>query len=238
MRQRAGVPAARFSPAAFFRCVLAGLSAPACAACEGPRLGLDLAVLGTANEMARVGWGMLTLIVGLLALVTGAWAWARARQARPLPPDEERRAAQRLFVLGSLLLPTLNIAILLVVGVPTAQRLLVLQGKNALRIELLAYGEGWRVHYPAVDCVLEDELLLPRGRAVELQVESAEGVHSLWLPPLGRQIEAVPGKITTLRGRAERLGVFGGRSPDGPAGLRVVVLEPEVFAARLAKRSP
>lgn len=252
MHPRAGGPLRRWSPVSLFRSLLVVLSVAACAACGGPRLGLDPAAVVTASEMARVGWGILPLLVGLLAAVSGAWAYARGRQAHPLPSDEERRLAQRLFILGCLLLPTLNIAILLLFGVPTAQRLLVLSGKNALRIELVAYPGGWQVRYPPADLVLEDELLLPRGRTVDLQVQSAEGRHSVGLPQLGRKIEAVPGKTTTLRFRAERVGVFGGPGADprgerdggsapagsAPAGggLRVVVLEPEVFAARLAGR--
>lgn len=183
---------------------------------------------------------MLPLVLGVITILGGAWLEARRWQTSSLSPEAERRMARRLFRGGALLLPVLNVMLLLLVGVPVAQHLLILHGKDALPIELTASCGGWQVYYPDAGLRRRDELRLPSGRWVVLQVASADVMHSLWIPQLGARVDAIPGRTTTLRLRAERAGsLYGGGTEycgagHSPMAVRIEVQEPKIFARAIA----
>ena len=73
---------------------------------------------------------------------------------------------------------------------------------------------SWQFHYggdgsvPAREAG-ENVLLLPRGRAVDLRLESKDIVHALSIPAFRLRQDVLPGRETFVRGlRAERVGTY------------------------------
>jgi len=60
---------------------------------------------------------------------------------------------------------------------------------------------SWKFEYPAVDgvSVVSDELHLPAGKQVLLQMTSMDVIHSFWVPEFRVKQDLVPGRITELR---------------------------------------
>jgi len=60
---------------------------------------------------------------------------------------------------------------------------------------------SWKFEYPAVDgvSVVSDELHLPAGKQVLLQMTSLDVIHSFWVPEFRVKQDLVPGRITELR---------------------------------------
>ncbi len=77
---------------------------------------------------------------------------------------------------------------------------------DALRVEVLAQQWAWRFRYAGPDGVFHtdddvttlNDLRLPVGRAVSLQVRSLDVAHGLFLPTLRARVDAWPGR--TARG--------------------------------------
>lgn len=60
---------------------------------------------------------------------------------------------------------------------------------------------SWKFEYPPVDgiSVASDELHLPVGKQVLLQMTSTDVIHSFWVPEFRVKQDLVPGRITELR---------------------------------------
>lgn len=74
----------------------------------------------------------------------------------------------------------------------------------------------WRYQYPGVDgdwnTYSYHDLVIPAGVTVMLDVTSSDVEHAWWVPELGGSISALPGYINRTWIRADKEGVYEGRS--------------------------
>lgn len=84
-------------------------------------------------------------------------------------------------------------------------------GERPLTIKVEGRQFYWNYTYPN-GVIAVDELTIPRGVAVRLEITAAlnDVIHSYWVPALQGKFDAIPGKVNTTTIRAEREGVFRG----------------------------
>ena len=82
------------------------------------------------------------------------------------------------------------------------------------RIRVTGHMWWWDVEYldAAGRVVLRDanELHLPVGRPVVLELKSADVIHSFWVPNLSGKEDMIPGRTNLLKVQADRAGRYGG----------------------------
>ncbi len=93
-----------------------------------------------------------------------------------------------------------------------------------------------------------NELHIPLGRPVVVDMVSEDVIHSFWVPKLGGKMDMIPGRTNRLKLQADKAGVYGGQCAEfcGGAhslmGFVVVAHEPgdwqRWFDARLARSQP
>lgn len=157
-----------------------------------------------AAEIARGGWlmiGLFTLVwIGVLLLL---WYTLRRRG-----PGDAPRRPERLIPLGGVALPLVVVAGLLVYGTLTSARVTGVGSEPDAVIDVTARQWQWHFRYrDANDRVIGesiDELALPLGRMIEFRITSEDVIHSFWIPRLGGKVDAIPGRVNTLRLRADR----------------------------------
>jgi cytochrome c oxidase subunit 2 len=85
-----------------------------------------------------------------------------------------------------------------------------------LAINVIGQQWLWRFEYPggrAGDRVFSyNELVVPVDTAVILRITSTDVMHRWFIPALGGQVDAVPGKTAETWFRADREGVYRGQS--------------------------
>jgi cytochrome c oxidase subunit 2 len=77
---------------------------------------------------------------------------------------------------------------------------------------------------------VDNEMVVPVGKVVRLQVTAADVLHSFALPSLGQKLDAIPGRLNETWFRADREGVYHGQCselcgnghPYMPITMRVV----------------
>jgi cytochrome c oxidase subunit II len=69
---------------------------------------------------------------------------------------------------------------------------------NAMVVEVTGFQWAWRFEYPAFG-VVSDQLHVPAGKQVLLQMTSLDVIHSFWVPEFRVKQDLVPGRITELR---------------------------------------
>ena len=78
---------------------------------------------------------------------------------------------------------------------------------DAIEIEVYAQMYSWIFVYPN-DKETENELVVPLGSAVKLNITSEDVLHSFYLPAFRIKVDAVKGMETYAWFRADKLGVF------------------------------
>lgn len=165
-----------------------------------------------AAEIAWIAWVMMigTLLLVAIMSLLGLHAVFR-RPARPLA-----LGATRIIVWGGVVIPLAVLMLLLTYGVRTGYSMLPLGG-DPLTVRVTAHQWWWRFEYPSPDggvVFTANELHLPAGRPVDVYLQSADVIHSFWVPALGGKLDAVPGHTNVLRLRATAAGVFRGQCAE------------------------
>lgn len=68
----------------------------------------------------------------------------------------------------------------------------------------------WEFQYPQLGIVTANELHLPAGKRLLVQLTSADVQHNFWVPPLGQKMDLYPGKANYLWLEAPEPGLYQG----------------------------
>jgi cytochrome c oxidase subunit II len=75
----------------------------------------------------------------------------------------------------------------------------------------------WRFQYPRVDnkeVFAYEEMVVPVGMTVTLDITADDVAHSWWIPKLGGKMDAIPGYTNKTWFKADRAGVFVGQCAE------------------------
>jgi cytochrome c oxidase subunit 2 len=115
---------------------------------------------------------------------------------------------------------------------------------DALRVTVIGHRWWWEYVYQQFDgekleIVTANELHVPVGRPVHLDLESVDVIHSFWVPRLAGKTDVIPGRTNRMWFQAQEEGLFLGQCAEycgtQHAGmlLRVVADPPEKFRSWL-----
>lgn len=112
-------------------------------------------------------------------------------------------------------------------------------------IRIVAHRSFWEVQYLDEDltpiAIIENEIRLPSGEEMGVELTSREVIHSFWIPGLTGKRDVVPGRAATGVLRAPRVGVFRGVCADfcgarhADMSFDVIVQSPEDFRRWLSE---
>jgi cytochrome c oxidase subunit II len=219
---------------------LGPICALALTACSGPQSALDPAGEG-AERIADLFWIMASGAALIWLLVIGAVIYA----TRVAPGPHSARVGDALLLWGGLVVPTVVLGGLLTFGL-------------ALMVDLRAPGDGlkiavsgeqwwWRVDYhtPGREAPVSsaNEVRLPRGQRVELELSSPDVIHAFWIPSIAGKVDMIPGRTTRLVVEPTRTGAFRGACAEfcgeshALMAFSVEVMEPAAFEQWLGQQA-
>jgi cytochrome c oxidase subunit 2 len=198
-----------------------------------------------SQAMADLWWLMLGLggIVFVAVVVVLALGLFRRRPAAEQETGRERpKRFGRWFVVGGVVVPAVILLVVFGATVRAMRLVPTTTSPEALVVEVVGHQFWWEVRYPDSGVTVTNELHLPVGRPVSLQLSSADVIHSFWVPELAGKIDMLPDHPNTLVLEADRPGVHLSRCAEF-CGLEhtkmvlTVVVEPEErFASWVAER--
>lgn len=174
----------------------------------------DLSALDPAGPAARsiahiwhiMAWSSVAILIFMVLLAT----YACVRQPRP----DERSHAKKFLLGGGILFPGTVLLALLIYGLRTGDAQSPIPGEeNAYRIEVRAHQWWWEISYPDAQggpLTSQNEIHAPAGRPLYISVSTQDVIHSFWIPRLGGKIDAIPGRVNTIRLIADEPGVYHG----------------------------
>ncbi len=118
--------------------------------------------------------------------------------------------------------------VLAVIAVPTVTTLFDLaeppEGAEVLEIDVIGHQWWFEFQYPELTyadssgksrvLTTANELHIPVGTAVNLNLESADVIHSFWVPKLGGKTDVVPANVNTMWLLAEEPGIYHGQCAE------------------------
>jgi len=131
--------------------------------------------------------------------------------AQPLPKQVE--GSHFLEMLWTVV----PIVLLIALAVPTvgdAFRLAAPAGPEALQVTVIGHQWWWEFRYPSLGIVTADEMHIPAGQRVELTLESADVLHSFWVPSLAGKEDTVPGQPNSMWLEADHPGTYPGQCAE------------------------
>lgn len=193
-----------------------------------------------AEAIADLWWIMLAVssaffVVVMFFLIVGLFA--KRREAVPTPP-----LGDKWFIsIGGLLIPGVLFFALLVYTLMLTAELWPAR-KNALTIQVTGYMWWWDVRYPASNIVTANEIYIPAGEPVRIELRSADVIHSLWVPSLAGKIDLLPGITNDLWLEAKEPGTYRGQCAEycgiqhARMSIYVVALPKDQFEAWIRQR--
>jgi cytochrome c oxidase subunit II len=175
----------------------------------------------------------------LVAIALG-WALVRRRAATEAPEDPGRERGMRLTVGLATALTVAVLLVLLGLDISVSRATTASPGKDAVQIRVTGHQWWWEVQYR--DSVAQrwvttaNEVHVPVGRMVVLELRSGDVIHSVWPISLTGKRDQIPGKENSMWLRADRAGVYRGQCAEycghqhAKMAFLVVAEQPDSFA--------
>jgi cytochrome c oxidase subunit II len=87
-------------------------------------------------------------------------------------------------------------------------------GKRQPDIIVTGHQFWWEYRYPKSGVVTANELYLPNGADLMLEIRGADVIHSFWVPAFGEKMDAIPGHPNKLFLKTLRTGFFTGQCSE------------------------
>lgn len=202
--------------------------------------------LDSAAEQARAieqsWWIFFWVCLAVYVIVMIALAASLiARRQREEGTEGLYRSATR-WVIGGAGATAAILLVFLVVSVMT-ERELNADVTEALHVEVVGHRWWWAFRYVGEQSFesveTANEMHLPAGVPVKLDLTSRDVIHSFWIPNLHGKMDLIPGQTNTILIKADRPGIYRGQCAEfcgiqhAHMGLMVIVQPREEFEAWL-----
>jgi cytochrome c oxidase subunit 2 len=169
-----------------------------------------------ARDIANLWWALLigsaivVFVVTLLVVLAALRALSRQRE----PAQDDRTRVKALVLAGGFVVPILVLATLLALTLRTLPATSAPRGHTDLTVDVTGRQWFWDVRYPGSGVKTANEIHIPVGVPVKLEAQTADVVHSFWVPELNRKIDMIPGRTTSILLRADRAGTYRGQCAE------------------------
>jgi cytochrome c oxidase subunit 2 len=195
-----------------------------------------------ARTLADLGWPLLIGFTGVSAIMWGLLVWVASRRTGTFAGHAPVHAKGGIgwVVIGGFVVPGIafTAAYVATLGAMSAFPLDHARPSHP-QIRVVGRQWWWEVEYLIGDLPQHfktaNEIHVPTDRAIEIELDSADVIHSFWVPRLHGKVDLVPGYPNHIRIRAPIAGTYVGSCAEfcglEHARMRMVVVAepPEMF---------
>jgi cytochrome c oxidase subunit II len=215
-----------------------------------------------AESIASLSWLMtiIFIVVTLVMWALIAWGFVKRRGTLTEHAPIDSGGGQAWIAIGGLAVPLLVLTVIFILGL----RLLAafpIHGMNGpmgvamqanmpgMKPDILITGHQWwwEVQYleggPDKQFTTANEIHIPANRSVNIELRSADVMHSFWVPSLHGKVDLIPGLPNYIRIEASNPGQYEGQCAEycgaqhAHMRLLVVAQEPEKYSAWLEQQT-
>lgn len=184
-----------------------------------------------ASHIAWVWWFLFilcTAIFILVLLLTAVAIWVPRTTTGPQSP-----LGNRFIIVTGVIIPGFVLVALLVVSVRS--QVVLGMPETDMTIRVTGHMWWWEVEYPDLGIVTANEIHIPIGKPVRIELTSADVIHSLWVPNLQGKMDLLPDKVNATWLLADKEGIYRGQCAEfcgvqhAWMGLEVIAMNEERF---------
>jgi len=207
-----------------------------------------------AARIAGLWWLMLPIgaVVWVLVVSVMMVGITRARTgpaAETIVRDDLRERKLARVVIGAIAVTVVTLFVVLMFDFRVGQALTLPPATKVVPIRIVGHQYWWEIQYPdsiAQNIVVTaNELHIPAGKEIVLELASRDVIHSFWVPSLAGKKDLLPGYTRSLWFRADTAGVYRGQCAEfcglehAKMGLLVIAESQEHYDAWIkAQRAP
>jgi cytochrome c oxidase subunit 2 len=209
--------------------------AVAAASCGDPENMLSPAG-SAARRIAHLGWFVLLTFSVVTIVMWGLVFWLAARRRGTLAHHLPWNAPEdrRWIVIGGFAIPVLVLGTIFVVMLKSMAAFPMGDDEmhaTAAEVRVIGHQWWWEVQYPAVRAqdtiVTANEIHIPAGRPIDIELRSSDVIHSFWVPRLHGKVDLFPGQVVNrIRVEADAPGRYYGQCSEycGPQHAHMLLL--------------
>ena len=170
-----------------------------------------------AAYVAQLWWLMLGLGIAIFVLVIELLSAALLRRRRATSataPETGGDVGRRWLLWGGIALPFVVLVIIFGDTIYTLAAIEAPQAQPAFQIHVVARQWWWQVDYPDQGITTANEMHVPVGVPVQIQLESADVIHSFWVPQLAGKMDLIPSQVNTITLQSDQAGVYRGECAE------------------------
>jgi cytochrome c oxidase subunit II len=182
------------------------------AGCTGPQT-----TIAPESEFANDIQFLLKLTfwaaVGVFVIVEAVLVWVliryRRRRGDPaMPPQIHGNTPVEIIWT---IIPAFLLAIVAAFTTPIIFSTEAAPPKNALQVRVIGHQWWWEFQYPTLGVTTANEVHMPVNQTVTFDLESADVMHSFWLPRLGGKRDVIPNHVNNLWWTPDEIGTTPGQ---------------------------
>jgi cytochrome c oxidase subunit 2 len=170
-----------------------------------------------AAHIADLWWVMLgfgTFIFVLVTVLLFAALLRRRRATNETPPDRNRDIGRNWLIWGGIVLPITILIIIFGYNIYTLAAVENAYANPSLHIQIVGRRWWWEVNYPDQGFTTANEIHIPVGVSVEVELQSADVIHSFWVPQLHGKVDLIPAQINHISIQADSAGNYRGQCAE------------------------
>jgi cytochrome c oxidase subunit 2 len=142
----------------------------------------------------------------------------------------------RFVIFGGIVAPAIILSSLMGVNLFSERVIAASAERPSLTVQIIGHQWWWEIRYPDQGVVTANELHVPVGQQIKLELSSADVIHSFWAPQLEGKRDLIPGQTNILTFTPDRAGIYRGQCAEycgrmhAKMAFLVVAEPPDVFA--------
>lgn len=193
--------------------------------CRGAQSALDAGGL-QSQRLENLWWIFFAVcaVVYVLVMAVLLVAFFRVRRVNAetppdVKPDPAREKRIGYVVKGAVAVTLITLFVLMITSFRTGSAIYSLsQSDNPLSIKVTGHQWWWEVEYqdqiPSNNVTTANEIHIPVGRPIKLELQTTDVIHSFWLPNLHGKKDLVPNYPTTFFFQADKPGTYTGQCAE------------------------
>ncbi len=168
-----------------------------------------------ALKESNLFWVILIISTVVFVLVIGALLYSIIRfRARPGMPEPRQTHGNTKLEIAWTIVPSAILAGVLAVTLVTMFGVQQPASANTITVNAIGHQWWWEFQYPDQKFVTADEMWIPTGTVVHINLISDNVIHSFWVPELGGKTDVIPGHDNSMWLQADNAGWYRGECAE------------------------
>jgi cytochrome c oxidase subunit II len=181
-------------------------------ACSGSASALRPSGPGAAR-IEGLWWLVFWISAVVFVIVLGFLTVSLVRSGRDAPITRHVRWGEPFIVIAGVVIPSLVLIAVFAVSLNDARTLAKPEAGARLEVRVIAHDWWWEVRYPN-GAITANEIHIPAGEPVRVRLETADVIHSFWVPRLQGKTDLVSGRTNYTWLQADQPGRYRGQCAE------------------------